>query len=104
MMHKPIHSTPSKQSSEFIIREKYQPIFDEYNVDLVLQIHNHFYDRTLPLNFNSENIFTSIIDANNGNNNTFENPDGTIYTVVGTGGNGSHSFVGAPEYTVVNIY
>ena len=52
MMHKPIYPTPSKQFSEFIIREKYQPIFDEYDVDLVLQAHNHFYDRILLLKFN----------------------------------------------------
>ncbi|MGD1837644.1 MAG: metallophosphoesterase, partial [Nitrososphaeraceae archaeon] len=99
MMHKPMYTTASKQSAEFLMREKYQPIFDEYDVDLVLQAHNHFYDRTLPLKYNSENIVTPIIDKTSDNNN-FVNPDGTIFSVIGTGGKGPHRLVDTPEYTV----
>ena len=100
MFHKPMYATPSKQSEEFIIREKYQPMFDEYGVDLVLQAHGHFYDRTLPLKYNPENIHIPIIDkTTENNNNNFVNPDGTIFTVVGTGGKGPHRLVDTPEYT-----
>ena len=34
------------------MRENYQPVFDKYGVDIILQGHNHMYDRTLPLQFN----------------------------------------------------
>src|SRR5215203_1690597 len=43
MFHKPMYSSISKQLEEYIIRDKYQNIFDKYNVDLVLQGHNHIY-------------------------------------------------------------
>ena len=99
IFHKPIYSSPSKQLEEYIIREKYQPIFDQYNVDLVLQGHNHIYDRTLPIKFNPLNITNPMVDKTN-NNNTFTNPDGIIYTVVGTGGKGPVRISGTPFYTV----
>ena len=44
-----MYSPLSKQFEEYIIRDKYQPIFDKYGVDLVIQGHNHIYSRTLPL-------------------------------------------------------
>ncbi len=99
IFHKPIYSSPSKQLEEYIIREKYQPLFDQYNVDLVLQGHNHIYDRTLPIKFNSLNITNPIVDKGNDNSH-FTNPDGTIYTVVGTGGKGPVRISGTPFYTV----
>jgi hypothetical protein len=99
IFHKPIYSSPSKQLEEYIIREKYQPLFDQYNVDLVLQAHNHIYDRTLPIKFNPLNITNPIVDKTN-NNSTFTNPDGTIYTVVGTGGKGPVRISDPPFYTV----
>ena len=99
MFHKPMYSTVSKQFAEFLLREKYQPIFDQYNVDLVLQAHNHLYDRTLPIKYNSDNITKPIIlDQNNIHN--FIDPDGTIFSVIGTGGKGPHRLVNNPEYTV----
>ena len=65
MFHKPMYSPLSKQFEEYIIRNKYQPIFDKYGVDLVIQGHNHIYSRTLPLSFNKLNISQPIIDQNN---------------------------------------
>ena len=97
VFHKPIYSSPSKQIEEYIVREKYQPLFDHYNVDLVLQAHNHIYDRTLPLKFNYANITNPFVDRID-NNNAFDNPDGTIYSVVGTGGKGPARLAGYPLY------
>jgi 3',5'-cyclic AMP phosphodiesterase CpdA len=77
MFHKPMYSPLSKQFEEYIIREKYQSLFDKYGVDLVIQGHNHIYSRTLPLSFNEKNISQPMIDQesnnnnNNNNNNTF---------------------------------
>jgi hypothetical protein len=85
-----MYSPLSKQFEEYILREKYQPLFDKYGVDLVISGHNHIYSRTLPLSFNKLNISQPIIDQNssssNNNNSMFTNPNGTIFLVVGVGG------------------
>ena len=107
MFHKPMYSSISKQLEEYIIRDKYQEIFDKYNVDLVIQGHNHIYSRTLPLSFNKQQISEPILDqsnnANSNNNSTFTNPNGIIYLVVGTGGDELYKITGKPYY-VQNQY
>src|SRR5829696_323594 len=97
MFHKPFYSSLSSHIQEYIMREKYQPIFDKYGVDIVLQGHNHLYDRTLPLQFNPTNISKPIIDESN-NTNKFFNPEGSIYSVIGLGGRSSHIFLNQPSY------
>jgi 3',5'-cyclic AMP phosphodiesterase CpdA len=107
MFHKPMYSPLSKQFEEYIIRDKYQPIFDKYKVDLVIQGHNHIYSRTLPLSLNKLDISKPIVDqssnSNNSNNNIFTNPNGTIFLVVGVGGDELHRIENVPYY-VANQY
>lgn len=106
MFHKPMYSSLSKQLEEYIIREKYEEIFDRYNVDLVIQGHNHIYSRTLPLSVNKQQISEPILDqqnANNKNNSIFRNPNGIIYLVVGTGGDELYTITEKPYY-VQNQY
>ncbi len=101
-----MYSSISKQLEEYIMRDKYQQIFDKYNVDLVIQGHNHIYSRTLPLSFNSQQISEPILDQNidNSNNNgTFTQPDGIVYLVVGTGGDELYEITEKPYY-VQNQY
>ena len=100
MFHKPIYSSLSSHMQEYIMREKYQPIFDRYGVDIVLQGHNHFYDRTLPLKFNPNNISKPIVNESNNTTNKFVNPEGSIYSVIGVGGRSSHIFLNQPDYVV----
>jgi len=106
MFHKPMYSPLSKQFEEYLIRNKYQPLFDKYGVDLVIQGHNHIYSRTLPLSFNKLDISQPIIDQNSStgnNNNIFSNPNGTIFLVVGVGGDELHRIIDKPYY-VANQY
>ena len=99
--HKPIYSSLTSHIQEYIMREKYQPVFDNYGVDIVLQGHNHLYDRTLPLKFNPNNISNPIIDeSNNRITNKFLNPEGSIFSVIGLGGRSSHIFLNQPDYVV----
>jgi 3',5'-cyclic AMP phosphodiesterase CpdA len=100
MFHKPIYSSLTSHMQEYIMRDKYQPIFDRYGVDIVLQGHNHFYDRTLPLKFNPNNISRPIVDESNNTTNKFVNPEGSIFLVVGLGGRSSHIFLNQPDYVV----
>ena len=99
MFHKPFYSSLSSHIQEYIMREKYQPVFDKYGVDIVLQGHNHIYDRTLPLKFNPNNIGKPIVDESN-NTNEFFNPDGSIYSVIGLGGRSSSIILNHPDYVV----
>src|SRR5215211_4863365 len=105
MFHKPMYSPLSKQFEEYIIRNKYQPIFDKYGVDLVIQGHNHIYSRTLPLSLNKLDISQPIVDKNSRstNNNIFTNPQGTIFLIVGVGGEELHRIESVPYY-VANHY
>ena len=104
MFHKPMYSSLSKHSEEYIIRDKYQNVFDKYGVDLVIQGHNHIYSRTLPLSLNKVDISQPIVDKNSdNNNNTFTNPKGTVFLVVGTGGDELYGIVGE-QYYVANQY
>ncbi len=100
MFHKPFYSSITSHIQEYIMREKYQPIFDKYGVDIVLQGHNHIYDRTLPLQFNPYNISKPIVDESINTTDKFFNPEGSIFSVVGLGGRSSHIFLNQPEYVV----
>jgi 3',5'-cyclic AMP phosphodiesterase CpdA len=99
MFHKPFYSSLTSHIQEYTMREKYQPIFDKYRVDLVLQGHNHIYDRTLPIKFNPNNISKPLVDESN-NTNKFFNPEGSIFSVIGLGGRSSHIFLNQPDYVV----
>lgn len=104
MFHKPMYSSLSKQLEEYVIRDKYQEIFDKYEVDLVIQGHNHIYSRTLPLTFNNLNISQPLVDTTSTtDNNIFTNPNGTVFLVVGLGGEGIHRIVDNPYY-IANHY
>ena len=105
MFHKPMYSPLSKQFEEYIIRDKYQPLFDKYGVDLVIQGHNHIYSRTLPLSLNKLDISKPIVDqsGSSNHNNIFTNPNGTIFLVVGVGGDELHRIDNVPYY-VANQY
>src|SRR5215216_5317457 len=100
MFHKPMYSSLTKHVEEYIIRDKYQPLFDKYGVDLVIQGHNHIYSRTLPLSFNKLDISQPIIDKNSStsHNNIFTNPQGSIFLVVGVGGDELYGIVDEPYY------
>jgi hypothetical protein len=64
----------------------YHPLFELYNVDLVLQGHHHSYQRSYPIQYNSDTSSNPIITDENTNNYT--NPEGQIFATVGTGGAG----------------
>jgi hypothetical protein len=67
-------------------KETYHPLFEQYNVDLVLQGHHHSYQRSYPIKYNSDTSSNPIITDRN--TNTYTNPEGQIFLTVGTGGAG----------------
>jgi hypothetical protein len=73
-------------------KEAYHPLFEQYNVDLILQGHQHNYQRTYPIKYNSNSPANPIITDRN--TIMYINPEGQIYLTVGTGGFSHHSLNG----------
>ena len=89
-MHSPFYSSPNT-CKEFDCAEECEilhPLFDKYGVDLVLQGHVHNYERSLPLKFNQESSSEPIVTSNA--KTDYENPEGVIFAIVGTGGVNLH--------------
>jgi hypothetical protein len=51
MHHQPVYSAPSNNGhgSSPHLQARWAPLFDQYGVDLVLNGHDHKYERTVPL-------------------------------------------------------
>jgi hypothetical protein len=101
--HKPAYTSPSVHPSFNLFRVTYHPLFEKYGVDVVLQAHNHNYQRSYPINFNerrpseplittfgtSRNASTSSVNAETNTTigqDFFFAPQGTIFLTSGTGG------------------
>jgi hypothetical protein len=80
------------------LREIYHPLFDIYDIDLVLYGHHHSYERTYPLKYNkldeSKPIITDL------NMNSYSNPNGSIFVTVGTGGHSLYDLEKRPYFAV----
>ena len=82
--HRQSYSSAKYLEDEEDFRDTYHPLYDKYKVDLALQGHIHAYERTYPINFNDDDEDEPIIG--DVNPNIYENPTGTIFIAVGTGG------------------
>src|SRR5919109_1472330 len=111
-MHRQMYGSPSDatgslDSDQLNLIEVYHPLFQKYGVDLVLYGHNHYYERTYPLNFSSdeENDDDDDDDTDEPFITTREktnylNPDGQICITIGTGGQSIFEFTDRKPYVV----
>jgi predicted phosphodiesterase len=108
-MHRQMYASPTDAlgHEELDLREEYHPLFQKYGVDLVLYGHNHYYERTYPLNFSSdeENDDDDDDDSDGPLITTREatnyvNPDGQIFITIGTGGQSIFEFTDRKPYIV----
>ena len=89
--HKPIYTSPSSHDpDEAGIKNIVVPLFDKYHVDLVLQAHNHNYQRSYPLK--ADTVTETRPDS------VYQSPKGSIYMVVGTGGQDFYQLDGQAPY------
>ena len=70
-------------------RSRWEPIFDQYGVDLVVNGHNHCYERTHPLRAG-----VPVVDAPSGG--TFDSSRGTTYLTAGGAGQAVYPVGGQP--------
>lgn len=97
--HKTLYSTKNDKEDAEELRNTYHPLFEKYNVDLVLSSHNQYYERTYPILYNYENDEDPIIIDNSKSN--YNNTEGIIYLTVGTAGDELHDIEDKEGYYVV---
>jgi hypothetical protein len=82
----PFYTSPSTHKAEKGLRDIYHPLFEKYKVDLVLQAHNHNYQRTYPISYNSAGDSSEPTVTNQLTTGYNSHTDGTLFAIVGTGG------------------
>ena len=97
-MHQcPCSSSRTGNGSDAALRAAWQPLFDRYQVDLVLSGHDHDYERSFPVRGNDHNVGTltatgAAVDTwrprpvTTVDTGTFDTSKGTVYLILGCGG------------------
>lgn len=101
--HKLAYTSPAFLNSLPEFRNVYHPLFEKYDVDLVLQGHSHNYQRTFPVIYNTRTPlepFVTDVEMN-----SYLNPVGQVFATVGTGGAPDvHNFTAPPSnFTAVQF-
>jgi len=96
---RPFYSSNTTHPGLDRLQDIYHQLFDKYDVDIVLQGHNHNYQRTYPLSYNQTKHFTPIVTDRNVKDYD-ENGKGQIFFTVGTGGEDLYNFTGQAPYVV----
>ena len=90
--HECAYSTTEEHASDGGVRAVWTPLFDKYSVDLVINGHNHVYERTDPLRAGAVTKVAPI-------GATVNTPaDGTTYVVAGSSGASLYQFPAADSY------
>ncbi len=97
-LHPPMYTSPSAHTPVTGLRDTYHKLFVSYKVDLVLEGHNHNYQRTYPLLYNDADPFNPKLSSNY--TKSYFDPRGTIFVITGKGGVGTHPLNGKSYYTV----
>jgi hypothetical protein len=95
-LYQPMYSSPTYHEARDFLRDSYHPLFDMYGVDLVLQAHNHNYQRSYPLKYNLTNSSTPIVVDKH--TDTYTDPNGTIFITVGTAGAEQYNLTGQAPF------
>jgi len=97
--YRPQYSSPSEHPGNSFLRDLYHPLFQKYNVDIILQSHNHNYQRSYPINYNNESSSNPLVTDND--IKSYKDPAGQVYVTVGTGGSALHDLSGKARYMAV---
>ncbi|HET8858170.1 MAG TPA: metallophosphoesterase [Nitrososphaeraceae archaeon] len=91
--HKPLYSTKEDKQEAEQLRDIYQQLFQQYDVDLVISSHNQYYERTYPILYNEEyekntnkKTEPKPIITNNSQSDYSNKDNGIIFLTVGTAG------------------
>jgi hypothetical protein len=95
----PLYSSPTRHPGDPMVAKIYHSIFDKYGVDLVIQGHNHNYQRTFQLAYNLANDSSPIITSAEMREYDTE-LGGPIFVTVGTAGQDMYNFTGQAPYVI----
>ncbi|HET7642277.1 MAG TPA: hypothetical protein VFK40_02120, partial [Nitrososphaeraceae archaeon] len=98
---KSFYSTRNDYDVAQELRNTYLPLFEKYNVDLVISSHNQYYERTFPLLYNSEDDAVPIFGEDNPDPDYYHKPNGIIFLTVGTAGDKLQKIVDRKDYYVI---
>jgi len=98
----PLYTSPSRHTSEKDIRNIYHPLFEQYGVDLVLQAHNHNYQRTYPISYNYGDSSEPVV-SNQFTTGYSGQSNGIVFAIVGTGGEGFYPLESQAAYTATQF-
>jgi len=90
--HECAYCTATAHASDGGVRDAWTPIFDQYSVDLVINGHNHVYERTDPLKAGAVTTAAPI------GSTVYSATQGTTYVVAGSAGNSLYSFTASDSY------
>jgi hypothetical protein len=98
--HEPVYISPTAVVDPVhdVLRDTYHPLFDQYDVDLVLQAHHHAYERSYPIRYNNNSANSTQPLVTIDNASAYKDPEGQIFATVGTGGHSLHNFWGKAYY------
>jgi len=103
-MHQVAISTADKfNGADLAIREEWLPLFDKYNVDLVVCGHEHHYERSHPIRGQQSNKTLTPIPADK-TTEVIDTTKGTVHMVIGGGGTSVPSnqlFYNPPQCRVI---
>ncbi len=94
--HKPTYSSASAHGSDTTLRAQWQPIFDQYKVDIVFNGHDHDYERSKPIRGFQAGGQQGQVASGSGANGAPAGENGTVYVVA--------AGAGAPLYSVNGDY
>ena len=90
--HECAYCTADAHASDGGVRAAWTPLFDQFDVDLVINGHNHVYERTDPLRGGA--VTTAAPTGSTVRSKTY----GTTYVVAGSSGNSLYQFPVADSY------
>lgn len=99
--HRQMYGSGSNPDDEINFRDTYHSLFDLYNIDLVLQAHQHIYERIYPIAYNQQDSDEPLII--NKNYNTYIRPQAPIFVTIGTGGASPTNLSDKEDYTVLRM-
>jgi hypothetical protein len=101
--HKVMYVSPNKCSSSSCVgssslRTAYNPLFDKYGVDVVLQGHVHNYERSKLIKYSGGSSPTIVQSSTTSYTKSALRTPGEIFATVGTGGINFHGWSGKSSF------
>jgi predicted phosphodiesterase len=100
--YRPLYSSNTTHRGLDKLQEIYHPVFEKYGVDIVLQGHNHNYQRSYPLSYNPEKSSSPIVTDRH-TRDYDSDLNGQIFLTVGTAGEDLYNFTNKAPFVITQF-